>query len=171
MPAGRHTDYTPELAEEICQRLVCGKDDRPESLRSICRDERMPHMSTLMKWLIKIPEFNEQYVRAREAQQELIQEEIVEISDDCTDDVAFLVTEDSDGDSAKPFIKHSAIARARLRIDTRKWLMGKMAPKKYGDKLHQEITGKDGAPLVPAAKLEITPDVVSAIRIALDSEI
>ena len=35
-----------------------------------------------------------------------------------------------------------AVALARLRIDTRKWMMSKLAPKKYGDKLDVEVDDK-----------------------------
>src|SRR5258708_21712114 len=40
-------------------------------------------------------------------------------------------------------------------VDARKWLMSKMAPKKYGDKITQEVTGKDGAALVPVLNVTI----------------
>ncbi len=51
---------------------------------------------------------------------------------------------DEDG-SLKPDMEH--IMRSRLRIDTRKWLLGKVLPKVYGDKVITEITGKDGGPI------------------------
>ena len=59
----------------------------------------------------------------------------------------FLTSEDASGESGRAVIKHSAIARAKVRIDTRRWAMSKMAPKKYGDKLQNELTGKDGGPV------------------------
>jgi hypothetical protein len=34
------------------------------------------------------------------------------------------------------------VQRSRLRVDTLKWIMGKLAPKKYGDKIEVEQTGK-----------------------------
>ncbi len=37
--------------------------------------------------------------------------------------------------------------RVGMRVDTRKWLLSKLLPKKFGDKIEQQITGKDGAPL------------------------
>ena len=37
-----------------------------------------------------------------------------------------------------------AVLRSRLRVETRKWLLAKMLPKVYGDKLVTEHTGKDG---------------------------
>ncbi len=38
MPAGRPTDYTPELGDLICSRIAEGS-----SLRKICTDDEMPH--------------------------------------------------------------------------------------------------------------------------------
>jgi acyl-CoA thioesterase FadM len=51
-------------------------------------------------------------------------------------------------------VNHSAIARAKLQVDTRKWIMSKMAPKKYGEKIQQELTGPDGKPL-PAGQTTV----------------
>jgi hypothetical protein len=43
------------------------------------------------------------------------------------------------------------IARNRLRVDTRKWMLAKMLPKVYGEKITQEVTGKDGGAIQVAA--------------------
>jgi hypothetical protein len=37
------------------------------------------------------------------------------------------------------------VQRARLQVDTRKWLLSKLAPKKYGERL--ELTGDPDRPL------------------------
>ena len=57
----RPSTFTPELGDDICRRLAAG-----ESARQICRDEGMPAMSTLMKWLNDSDkvQFSEQYARA-----------------------------------------------------------------------------------------------------------
>jgi len=109
----------------------------------------MPALGTVMRWLAKHPEFREQYRAAREAQSEVHQEELLEISDNCTDDVQILMGNEEQTEIGR--INHSAIARAKLQIDTRRWIMSKMQPKKYGDKIQQEHTGPDGKPL-PAAQ-------------------
>jgi len=104
-------------------------------------------MTTVMNWLVKAekgePEFTgflESYLRAREAQADVIFDECLEIADDCTDDVIFLTEDNEEGESGRPAIKHSAIARAKLRIDTRMRMAGKLKPKKYGDKVQTEIS-------------------------------
>lgn len=139
--------------------MVCGKEDKPESLRSICRDDDMPSLGTVMRWLSKHSEFRAQYASAREAQSEVQQEEIIEISDNCTDDVQVLLGNDDQTELGR--INHSAIARAKLQIDTRKWIMSKMAPKKYGDKT---ILANDSENPLPSSSVTvaITADLIKA---------
>ena len=116
---GRPSIFTEELATRICERLAAG-----ETLRAVCRDEGMPHESTVRSWA-RDPEhpISTQYTRAREIGYEGMADEIIEIADG------------SDGD-------------ARLRVDTRKWLMSKALPKIYGDKLAH--TGADGGAIALA---------------------
>lgn len=157
---GRPSDYSEEIADIICERMVCGVEDKPESLRSICRSEGLPSLGTVMRWLAKHPEFREQYRAAREAQSEMHQEEIIEISDNCTDDVQMLLANDEQTELGR--IKHSAIARAKLQIDTRKWVMSKMAPKKYGDKTVLSNDPDNPVNTAPV-QVSVTPDLVKSI--------
>ncbi len=64
-PVGRPTKYNEKVCNEICTRLAGG-----ESLRSICRDDKMPAISSVLLWVVdgKHSEFSEQYTQAREAQ-------------------------------------------------------------------------------------------------------
>lgn len=127
---GRRTEFTQAIADIICDRLAEG-----QSLRSICESGKIPCQSTIFKWLREQPEFSQQYARARESQVEHYANEILEIADDGRNDT----TTDCHG---KVIVDHDVIARSRLRVDTRKWLMSKLAPKKYGDKL--ELGGSVG---------------------------
>ncbi len=122
---GRPSRYTADLAADICRRLAEG-----ESLRTICHDEAMPAISTVMGWLFngQHGEFSERYARAREMQADTLFDEALEIADDASGDWST----DKDG---KKVLDHENIQRSRLRVDTRKWAAGKMAPKRYGDKL------------------------------------
>jgi SpoVK/Ycf46/Vps4 family AAA+-type ATPase len=130
MPSGRPTgdDYTSEIAAAICERIVSG-----ESLRSICRDDAMPAISTVFKWLAKHEDFVDLYARAREAQADTYADEITEIADDGSRD--YVQTENG------PVIDHDHIARSRLRVDARKWIASKLKPRKYGDKLDLDHSG------------------------------
>lgn len=98
-----------------------------------------------MRWLASHAEFRDQYASAREAQADYYAEEIIEISDDATND--FMLRKNNSGEDELVENK-DVLARSRLRVDTRKWLMARMAPKKYGDRITQEHTGNDGGPLV-----------------------
>ena len=44
-------------------------------------------------------------------------------------------------------VEGDMIDHRRLQIETRKWLLGKMAPKKYGDKHIHEHGGPEGGPI------------------------
>lgn len=128
---GRPSDYNAKITESICERLSLG-----ESLREICSSEDMPSKTTVMRWLNAKPEFRDQYARAREAQAEHWADEIIEIADDGTND--WTERQNKDG-STYDAVDNEVINRSRLRVDTRKWLMARMAPKKYGDKVTQDV--------------------------------
>lgn len=136
-PHGRPRIYSPKLAAEICRRLMSG-----QSLRRICRDEKMPHFSTVMQWLshpeISV-EFEPKYKFAREVQIELMGEQIIDIADDSSED--YIEKEREDG-SVYEAVNREHIQRSRLRVDTRKWIMAKQLPKKYGDKVDVTSGGK-----------------------------
>lgn len=125
----RPTSYSPELAAEICERIALG-----ESLRAICREDGTPNQATVYRWLDQDEAFREQYARARAKQADTMAEEIVEIADETWNDTQ--VTEHGE----KP--NSEWIARSRLRVDARKWLMSKLAPKKYGEKLDVTTDGQ-----------------------------
>lgn len=136
---GRPSSYTEELAVEICVRLVGG-----ESLKRICDSEHMPSMHSVFRWLgdEKYSLFRENYARARAQQAEAIFDEMLDISDDSTNDYMKKMREDG---STEDVLNTEHIQRAKLRIDTRKWTLAKMLPKKYGERL--ELAGDKDAPL------------------------
>lgn len=131
---GRPSDYTPAIAAVICERLVEG-----ESLRKICKADEMPAISTVFKWLHDYPTFSAQYAHAREVQADTFADEITDIADDGSRDY----TQTENG----PMVDHDHIARARLRVDARKWIASKLKPKKYGEKVEQTHKGDKDAPL------------------------
>jgi hypothetical protein len=128
-------DWTPELEESICTRLIEGK-----SLRSIAGKDGIPAESTVYLHIIQSTAFSEKYARAREAQMEAMAADIIEIADDSSGDIEL------DGEG-KPRQNAEFMNRSRLRVDTRKWLMSKLAPKKYGEKQQVALTDPEGGPL------------------------
>jgi hypothetical protein len=144
---GRPSIYTPELIDTICERITLG-----ESMRSICRDEDMPAVSTIFKWLREVDGFSEQYTRAREQQADTYADEIVDIADETE-----TVVKDMGGGTTAVVFDSTAVARNRLRMDARKWVAAKLKPKKYGDKQAIEHTGKDGGPI--QTQTEVRPQL------------
>lgn len=136
--------YSAELAQEICGHIA-----NCISLRAIAAMEGMPTVTTIMNWLAdeSKPEFLEQYARAREAQADKMAEDILAIADEeCTmvrADKHGTKADDGEGNTEVVF-DATAVARNKLRVDARKWLASKMAPKKYGDKVQTELTGPGG---------------------------
>lgn len=126
---GRPSDYLPEVAADICALLASG-----ESLLKVCKRPGMPDKSTVFRWLAAHDEFRDNYAKATEARADSIFEEMFVIADDAIPDAA-------------------EVAKARLRVDTRKWALARMNPRKYGDKVTNEIVGKDGG----AIKIETSP--------------
>ena len=132
-----------QLFDIICEQLVEGK-----SLHTICEDESLPSITTVMRWLgeEESGHLREQYARAREAQAEKMAEDILAIADEeCTMVRASKHGMDGGADGMQEVVfDATAVARNRLRVDARKWLASKLAPKKYGDKVLNEHTGANG---------------------------
>lgn len=127
MPAGRPTDYTDEIAREICQQLAEGK-----SLREICRSSDMPQESTVRKWALEDRSgFYAHYAQAREIGYHAMADELLEIADDAQNDWMERNGEDASGWQ----INGDHVQRSRLRLDTRKWMLSKVLPKVYGDRI------------------------------------
>jgi len=119
--------------------MVCAQIAQGKSLRSILdADEKLPTVRSFLDWMGADGELAIQYAHARQTQYELLADEIVSIADEN-------YTTDEHG--VRERLSSEAIQRNRLRVDTRKWMLAKMLPKVYGDKLQTEHTGKDGGPI------------------------
>lgn len=123
---GRPTTYTPELAARLCAQLAAGK-----SIRTACKAADMPSIATVYNWMNSNPEFLEQYARAKQDAADAMAEDIMDIADDSTNDYM----EYTYGDQTVTRLNQENIQRSKLRIETRRWLMSKYKPKRYGDKL------------------------------------
>lgn len=124
---GRPSDFTQDTADAICERLADG-----ESLRAICSEDAMPNKATVFRWLAANTEFSDQYARARETQADTLVDEMLDIADDARND--WMERRDDEGGNIGWRENGEAMRRSQLRIDARKWIAGKMRPKKYGDK-------------------------------------
>jgi hypothetical protein len=139
-PVGRPRALTHALRTEICERIALG-----ETLREITRRKGMPARSTVCKERLADKEFSDQYVRAREIQLEEMEDELLEIADDARND--WVEKRNATGEVNSWTVNGEHIQRSRARLETRKWLMSKRAPRKYGDKVEQTVVGDPGKPM------------------------
>lgn len=106
LKAGRPTKFTPQMVDEICERLGAG-----ESLTDICDDPAMPSMVSVHNWLRKDAEFRARYVDARRAMADRAFDEVREVAR-----------------AATP----ATVAVARLNCDVIRWQAARLWPRRYG---------------------------------------
>lgn len=111
------------------------------SVAQACRQKDTCCEKTFYNWLNDDDEEGskvQRYTHAREARADAIFEEMLEIADDGTND--FVMKEGRNGTEYEA-LDTDHVQRSRLRIETRKWMLGRMSPSKYGDKLDVAHTG------------------------------
>ena len=123
-----------KVMHEVCKLISTTN----RGLKSICQEVGVGY-STVTDWIRDDTEISVKYARAKEQQMDYLADEILEISD--------FTAKDTIETDKGPIPDSEWINRSRLRVDARKWLMSKLAPKKYGDKIQQEITGANGGPI------------------------
>lgn len=159
-------EYDPALASIYCEYILEGKslqgaadavymaevdadaddysgmtyEEKSEARRKL-RKESGYYYRKFLRWRAKFPHFAKMVNLALQERSYALVEEILEISDDATDDAVM--------GAQGPIINGKAIRRAELMINSRKFLAGKMLPKVFGDKSQMEITGADGKDLIP----------------------
>jgi hypothetical protein len=116
----REDEDLTDVQMELCHRIMGG-----ESVARICRDRHMPAQSTVFQWLTSNDRFREAYQIAKQLMAETLADEVLDISDDSAGDYV-------QGENGAAF-NSEHVQRAKLRVDSRKWLASKLAPKRYGD--------------------------------------
>jgi len=134
---GRPSEYSDSLATEIVDWIAEGK-----TLREFCRQDGRPHYLTVYDWLDKDESFSQRFARARLVGEEVIHQECLEIAD--TPKSGAIVT---DKDGVIETKTADMLEHRKLQIYTRLQLLAKWNPKKYGDKVQQEVTGANGGPV------------------------
>lgn len=118
---GRASKYTPELAEEICQRLAEG-----EPLRAICRDEHMPSWVAVYQWMDKDEKLALAIARAREAGQDAMAERAyIEMYQEPE-----RILSEGGGRIDSGYVQ---LVKARAEITLK--MLAKWNPKRYGDRV------------------------------------
>ncbi|WNV10177.1 hypothetical protein [Tardiphaga sp. 709] len=118
----RPSEYSKKKADLICEQMIAGK-----GLLEICREAGMPDRNTVYRWLERQPEFRDNYTRAREAMCDYYVEQILVIAFNESGDIVI--------DGKKTVANHAKVQRDRLKVDSLKWIVSKLFPRQYGDKL------------------------------------
>ena len=124
-------EFSDDIFNEICDRMADGK-----GLRKICEDPEMPSRQTFLRWIEKDTGRQSRYQAAREALMDWYAEEILEIAWDSSRDTI-------PAEGKRPArCDNEWVNRSRLKVDTLKFLMAKLHPKRYGDKLPETVEQK-----------------------------
>lgn len=142
------------IAARICERIAEG-----ETLDSICSDDDMPSAPTVRRWALENEQFAADSARAYALGYETLAEQCLRIADTPMIGQKTKVSADGVEVTEGDMIEHR-----RLRIDTRMRLLGKWAPKRYGDKI--EHSGPGGGP-IPVAISAATATDDELARVAM----
>lgn len=139
-------------AEERESKLteIFKKIENGLSLRKALIEVHIPAV-TFYEWIDKDEEKAKQYARACEERAESLVDEMIDIADDSSKDV---IEQDLGDGIVNHITNHEVIQRSKLRVDARKWLISKLAPKKYGDKI-DVTTGGDKIQSAPSVNLSM----------------
>lgn len=125
---GRETEYTPEIAKEICTRISCSST----SLKNICKELKIGYSNT-RKWLIENEDFRNLYARAKELQADHMADEI----HDTAEEAIKMAKKGVNSFRLGPFVQ-----AMRLKVDSLKWTAAKLKPRSYGDRLDVTSDGE-----------------------------
>ncbi len=128
--------YTRALGERICARIMEGASVRKAA------DEEGVADSTVLRWCSLFPPFAQQYARACEARLSLLEEKMLDLCQQAHEAALYAETGKARMDAIK------------MELDFLKWYLAKLMPKKYGERRAVELTGAEGAPLLPTPSKE-----------------
>jgi hypothetical protein len=148
--------WTPEIENYILEKIVAG-----HSIRAIIsfaqigdyNGKPFPAFETIMAYVASNDEFQHKYTRAKDIQQDLMGETIIDIMD-----------------GRHPDFVNAELGQRKESAEIRKWVMGKLRRKKWGDVKVTELTGKDGTPLIQPQVIDtrsLPPEAQAALYQAL----
>ena len=115
---------SPVQRSQAVMATICREIAEGRSLRSVCRDEGMPNLATVMRWINEDADFSRAYDVAREMRGDRFGEQVADIAQEC-------YRGELDPNVAR-------VAGALLQ-----WAASRMAPKKYGDRIEQTVKVQD----------------------------
>ncbi len=146
---------------EFYMPLVCAHLERSASLKKACAEVGGPSTCVVIKWVNRDDKYRQMYEEARKIGYTHLADELLEIADT---QVAEEV--DDEGNTVKRRFDQIDTQMTKFRIDTRKWILAKMLPKIYGDKVTTEHVGHNGGPMQIAAMdfKGLTTDELSVLQ-------
>lgn len=124
-----------EIVTEVCTLIASGK-----SMRDAIKEVGKASRQSVFDWINEDKKKLDQYARAMEYRADCIFDDIIDIADNTEGDMMM-------DENGREKVNHENIQRSRLKVDTRKWIISKMMPSRYGEKL--DITTEDKTPLTP----------------------
>ena len=109
-------DAVTDIQERVITEIQAGR-----SIRQVCKDDGMPHFTTVLRWIIADGQFATKYARARTAQADTLFDRMEEVEESVAN---------GSMDS------HAA----RVVLDSMRWRASKLAPKIYGDRLDVSVS-------------------------------
>lgn len=130
--------YSEEQVAEVFEKIIL-EIENGKSLNQLFKEDWTPSSQTFYIWLEKDEAKSKRYARACEVRADTIFEQILEIADDSSQDTIIVpIGEGIEVEKLNP----EFVQRSRLRVDARKWVVAKLNPKKYGDKIEQTHLGE-----------------------------
>lgn len=150
----RQSKRTPEIVEAILEGIREGVH-----LAEICRrGPEYPHPSVFRDWCAADQTLANAYAQARDDGFDKVALEILRIADTPVEGKRIKKSEDG-----IETVIEDALGHRKLQIDTRRWLLARWDPKRYGDRVATEHTGK--VELEQTHKVEPTSVVELAERL------
>lgn len=144
---GRSSKYSAALAERICDHIRCGC-----SLRRAAKKEGVPH-STVMTWALNNTVFSDQYARACEVRLSALEDKLLDLM------------EDGHQVAGCGLIGGNLLNAVKLEVETIKWMLAKLMPKKYGDRAALALEGGDTpVKLAHTLPAEAVAPIVAALK-------
>jgi hypothetical protein len=147
--------FTPEIEEFILMGIVAGLSLRQIEEEGLAHygQKAFPSRAVIKVHLASTPAFQASYIRAKDVAQDLMAEDLIDIID-----------------GRHPGFEQADLGQRKESAEIRKWVMGKLRRKKWGDVKVTEIVGKDGEALMPQQTIDprlLTPEVREALKLAL----
>jgi len=133
----------------------------PKSLESICKEiESAPSARTVYRLIEADDSLCQRYTRAKDAQLQILADQLIDLAD--TERICEKVTIKADG--SREVVILDQVERTKVQIDTRKWLLAKLNPKKYGERIQQEHSGEIGIKTILVAPDQKAERILPALK-------